>query len=72
MQMKNKPGGMDPSQFESGAANRSRRLNMHMLYFVLQASFNLSFYYTNFTDFLRILSFKLPTGGFWCSTSCLS
>lgn len=42
MQMKNKPGGMDPSQFESGAANRSRRVNTHMLYCVLQASFNLS------------------------------
>lgn len=32
MQMKNKPEAMDPSQFWSGAANRSRRLNTHMLY----------------------------------------
>lgn len=32
MQMKNKPEAMDLSQFWSGAANRSRRLNTHMLY----------------------------------------
>lgn len=43
MQMKNKPGGMEPSQLESGTEDRSRGLNTRVLYSVLRLSFHLSF-----------------------------